>query len=256
MNELPFSLDRDVLICATRATVFGFFTESARFALWWGAGSRIDARPGGELFIRYPNGLSAQGTVLEVEAPHRIVFSYGYDRPETPITPGGSRVTITLADEPGGTRVTLRHEVGTEALRDQHRPGWRYQLAVFASVAAGAQHAGAQALVDQWFAVWGNRDAASRTAALAALCDPGVVYRDRYAFCSGLGDLGGHIAAAQLHLPALLEREGDARHESGLLLADWVARKEPGGPPLARGTTVLGLTPGGKLLRVTGFWRA
>src|SRR5262245_17939826 len=130
--KLPFSIDRDVVICASRATVFRYFTDPERWAAWWGAGSRVDARPGGEVFIRYPNGLTAQGEVLEIDPPNRFVFSFGYDRPDTPIPPGGSRETITVTDAPGGARVSLRHDVDTEKLRDDHRAGWRYHMAVFA----------------------------------------------------------------------------------------------------------------------------
>ena len=31
-------VERTVTIAARRETVFGFFTDSARFAAWWGAG--------------------------------------------------------------------------------------------------------------------------------------------------------------------------------------------------------------------------
>jgi uncharacterized protein YndB with AHSA1/START domain len=73
MTASPFSIDRDVVICATRATVFRYFTDPERWALWWGKGSRLDPRPGGEVFIQYPNGQSAQGSVVEIDAPNRFV---------------------------------------------------------------------------------------------------------------------------------------------------------------------------------------
>ena len=41
--SLEHSLERTVFIAATRATVFRFFTDSERFAAWWGAGSRKTA---------------------------------------------------------------------------------------------------------------------------------------------------------------------------------------------------------------------
>ena len=62
---LPHALDREVFIRARPATVFGFFTDSARWAAWWGAGSTIDPRPGGRVVIRYPNAVEAGGEVLE-----------------------------------------------------------------------------------------------------------------------------------------------------------------------------------------------
>jgi hypothetical protein len=51
MTELDHRLEREILIRARAATVFGFFTDSDRFARWWGAGSRIVPEPGGEVTI-------------------------------------------------------------------------------------------------------------------------------------------------------------------------------------------------------------
>ena len=46
MNEIV----RTVVICAPREAVYRYFTDSERFARWWGTGSRIWAarqkRPG------------------------------------------------------------------------------------------------------------------------------------------------------------------------------------------------------------------
>jgi len=55
--------------------VFGYFTDSAHWAAWWGAGSTIDARAGGRVLIRYPNGVQVSGEVIEVAEPERIVFT-------------------------------------------------------------------------------------------------------------------------------------------------------------------------------------
>lgn len=70
----PHRLDRTVLIRATRATVVRHFTDSARFAAWWGTGSSIDARPGGAVLIRYPNGVEAGGEVVAVHAGQVLVL--------------------------------------------------------------------------------------------------------------------------------------------------------------------------------------
>src|ERR1700759_2034009 len=115
MPELPYDLERTVLIKARPETVFRFFTDSARWASWWGAGSAIDARPGGQLLIRYPDGTVAAGEVLEVVVPERLAFSYGFVNGQ-PFPAGASRVTIHLEAEGAGTRVHLEHELPDEAL--------------------------------------------------------------------------------------------------------------------------------------------
>ena len=251
--NLPFSLDRDVLIAARLDTVFRFFTDSERWARWWGAGSRVDARPGGEALIVYPGGNTASGIVEIVEPVERFVFTYGYDKPGAPIPPGGSRVTITLTEEAGGTRVTLRHDVATEELRAQHLAGWRYQMGVFADVATAELNAAMTAAVDRYFALWSERDAAARRAALAEVCSESIVYRDKFGHTRGQGDLDGHIAAAQIHLPSKLVREGEPRATLGMALVDWAATAE--GKPAAKGTSLVELDGDGKIARVTGFWR-
>jgi uncharacterized protein YndB with AHSA1/START domain len=249
---MTFPIDRDIVICATRETVFRYFTDPERWARWWGAGSRIDPRPGGEIFIRYPEGSTAQGTVVEIAPPERIVFTYGYDRPDTPILPGASRVTITVTDAPGGTRVRLQHDVASEAIRDQHVAGWRYQMGVFGNVVMTEHDAGATATIDRYLAAWSERDDAARLAALEAACADAVVYQDRFGFTGGRADLAGHIAAAQKHLPAQLARDGDARVTLGMAIVDWTASKD--GKVAARGTSVIELAPDGRIARITGFW--
>ena len=127
---LTHQLDRSIFILALKATVFAFFQDSARWAQWWGAGSTIDPRPGGKVYVRYPNNVEASGEVEEVQAPDRIVYTYGYVSGQ-PVGPGQSRVTITLTSEGGGTRLRLTHAFAEAAARDQHVQGWRFQLSVF-----------------------------------------------------------------------------------------------------------------------------
>src|SRR5579864_6518590 len=116
MPELTNLLERTLVIEATRPTVFRFFTDTARWAGWWGAGSAIDARPGGRVLIRYPNGVQVLGEVIEITSPERIVFTYGYETGK-PIPPGASRVTITLEAVGGGTRLRLAHAFAEAEVR-------------------------------------------------------------------------------------------------------------------------------------------
>ena len=69
MTVLAHQLDRTIVIGATPAAVFRFFTDPARWAAWWGAGSTIDPRRGGRVFVRYPDGTEAAGEVIEITPP-------------------------------------------------------------------------------------------------------------------------------------------------------------------------------------------
>jgi uncharacterized protein YndB with AHSA1/START domain len=256
MNPLEHALERSVLICATRRTVFNYFTDSKRFADWWGEGSSIEARPGGAMRIRYPNGATASGQVLEVVPDERLVFTFGYDGAGKPIPPGGSRVTVTLEDRPRGTLLTLRHEVADAVIRDQHVQGWRYQLALFASVAAREQHAGLTSLVDRYFAAWSEDDAARRQKELGATTREDVTFKDAFSCTEGREDLDAHLAAARVHMPGVkLERDGEVRQCQGTAVVDWRARAADG-QERGRGTNVFDLAPDGRITRAVGLWRS
>jgi uncharacterized protein YndB with AHSA1/START domain len=253
MTTLPFRLDRSIVIHARRDTVFRFFTDSKRWASWWGDGSTIDPRPGGHLLIRYPGGLEAVGEVVEVASPERIVFTYGYASGER-IPPGGSRVTLRLDADGDRTRLHLLHEFADDSVRVEHEQGWRYQLSVFANIVAEEVHAGVAGAVDAWFRAWSIADERDRTETLSALAAPYVQVRDRYSAIDGLQDLMPHIAASQRFMPGIeLRRKGGVRHCQGFVLADWIAVKSTG-QEMASGTNLFAFEPGGRITAVTGFW--
>ena len=254
MSALEHVLERTVLIRAQRETVFRYFTDSERFAAWWGAGSTIDARPGGALRIRHPNGVLASGEVVEVMPPRRIVFTYGYEDPARPVRPGGSRVVVTLDEGKEGTLLHLRHELADAAARDQHVQGWRYQLAVFANVVTRETSAGLSQAVDAFLAAWSEKDEARRRASLAAVATEDVTFADAFSCTAGIEDLVAHLAAAQVHMPGVvLSRTGDVRQCQGTAVVEWAA-KGPEGTPRGQGTNVFDLAPDGRIARVVGFW--
>lgn len=248
--HLPHRLERTVVIHAARDLVFRYFTDSVRWASWWGAGSSIDAQPGGKVYIRHPNGVETVGEVLEVTAPQRIVFTYGYASGK-PMPPGGSRVTIELEDDTAGTRLLLSHEFADESARDEHIQGWRFQLSVFSNVVTNEAHAGAQTVVDAWFELWAEADENKRAAGLARIAVPGIAFRDRFSLLDGAADLLSHIGAALRFMPGIrLQRRGSIRHCQGTVLCDWLAVSNDE-QPRASGTSVFTLAPDGRIRSVT-----
>jgi len=253
-TTLPYTLDRSVTIRATADTVFRFFTDDARWAAWWGAGSTIDPRPGGRVFIRYPNGVEASGEVLEIAAPERIVFTFGFASGK-PMPPGNSRVTIRLAAHEQGTRVILTHELADEAARNEHVQGWRYQLSLFANIAADEANAKAVDAVDSWFSAWSVPDEGGRETLLRTVAESTVRFRDRFSAIDGLSELVPHIGAAQRFMPGLrLERNGEIRHCQGVVVAEWIA-VSPDGQQRASGINVFTFGVAGRIESVTGFWK-
>jgi uncharacterized protein YndB with AHSA1/START domain len=253
VHELPHALDRTLDIRAQRPTVFRFFTDAVRWAAWWGAGSTIDPRVGGAVFIRYPEGTEAAGAVVEIAPPERFVFSFGFVK-GTPIAVGGSLVTIRLEDRGRVTRVHLSHAFADAGLRDAFVQGWRYQLSLFANTVANDIHGDAKTTVDRWFAAWSDQDAAARDTSLKALAADAIRMGDRFSAIQGIDDLIAHVAAARHFMPGVrMERDGDVRQCQGLVLADWIARSADG-TQIATGTNVFALDGDGKIESVTGFW--
>jgi uncharacterized protein YndB with AHSA1/START domain len=252
MTALTHQLERTISIQATRETVFRYFTDSARWATWWGAGSTIDARTGGKMYIRHPNGVEVSGEVVEILAPEKIVFTYGYAS-GTPIPPGGSRVTIRLEEEPAGTRVHLVHAFADAASRDPHIQGWRFQLSLFGNVVANELHAGAADLVDAWFAAFAEPDEKQRAESLARIAADGVLFRDRYSLLEGQPDLMAQINAYLRFTPGMrLQRKGGVRHCQGTVLADWVVVGADGSEN-GSGTSVFLLGPSRRIEAVTSL---
>jgi len=248
MSELTETLDRRITICARRETVFAYFTDSNRFAKWWGEGSHIDPRPGGAVFIRYPNGITAKGEVIEIEPPRRIVFTYIY---------GGdaaSLVTITLDETKEGTVVHLHHAFSSAKIRDHFVQGWRYQLALFSKAVAEEAQGGVTERVDAYFRAWGEPDGKTRRELIESCATPGIVFRDAYGATDGLEDLLANLDAVQLFMPGVtLVRSGDVRHSHGTAIVPWTAKKE-NGDPAGAGINVFDLSPDGRIARVVGFW--
>jgi uncharacterized protein YndB with AHSA1/START domain len=249
---LSHALERTIVIEASPETVFRFFTDSARWAAWWGAGSEIDARPGGAMKIRYPNGVEVSGEVLEVIPGARIVFTYGYASGQ-PISPGASRVTIALRPIDNGTELRLTHAFAEAGVRYLHVQGWRFQLSLFGNAVSDEIHANAEEVVDTWYAAWMMADAAEREGALAKAVVTGVQFRDRFSLLDGVSDLSAHIEGALRFMPGnKLRRKGAVRHCQGTALSDWTVISADGAERMA-GTSVFRLGADGRIESVTAI---
>jgi uncharacterized protein YndB with AHSA1/START domain len=244
--ELKEILERRITIRARRQTVFDYFTDSDRFARWWGEGSRISPSVGGEVFIRNPNGVIVTGRIVEIEEPERIVFTYLHASVE-------SLVTIRLEETPKGTELVLRHAFSSAKIRDHFVQGWRYQLAVFSKIIAEESKDAVTRNVDAFFRAWGDPDAGKRRELLESCATPEIVFRDAYSATDGLPELLANLDAVQVFMPGVaLSRAGDVRVSHGSALAEWNAAR--GGEPVGKGTNVFELAPDGRISSVTGFW--
>jgi uncharacterized protein YndB with AHSA1/START domain len=89
-----------------------------------GLGAQLDPRPGGAFRIDVDGEHIASGHYTEVDPPHRLVMSWGWDG-DPEIAPGSTTVEITLTPDGAGTLLQLRHSgLPNEEKRADHREGW------------------------------------------------------------------------------------------------------------------------------------
>jgi len=142
MTEIA-PVEVSVHIKASPAEVFGYLTDPDRHVRWMGAEATLEPRPGGTYLLRMADGFSSAGTFLEVEAPRLVVFTWGFADAEAaqrtlheagvivgnPMPAGSTRVTVTLDDQDGGTRLTLRHDdLPSAELHEGHDIAWNTYL--------------------------------------------------------------------------------------------------------------------------------
>jgi uncharacterized protein YndB with AHSA1/START domain len=120
---------QELVIDAPVEQVFEMFVDPTLFVQWMADEATLDPTPGGIVRWTHPNGDTVAGRFVEVDRPHRIVFTYGWERTEVEIPPGSTTVEIDLTAHPDGTTtVHLVHRGLTDAAADAHQGGWAHYL--------------------------------------------------------------------------------------------------------------------------------
>jgi uncharacterized protein YndB with AHSA1/START domain len=130
-------LEMQFVVDAQRERIFRALTESAELARWWGpqgftmAEIDLDLRVGGgyRFTMQPPRGdrFHLAGEFLEIEPPHRLVYTFGYEEPD----PDDRQTVVALSLEEAGhaTAVSLSQgEFATAARLELHRSGWTDSL--------------------------------------------------------------------------------------------------------------------------------
>jgi uncharacterized protein YndB with AHSA1/START domain len=118
-----------LVIHAPADQVFEHLVDPTLFGLWRPTGATLDLTPGGTVRWTHPNGDTVSGHYIEIDPPHRLVFTYGWERAEVQIPPGSTTVEINLvAQEDGATLVTLVHRALDARAADAHKDGWAHYL--------------------------------------------------------------------------------------------------------------------------------
>src|SRR5262245_32402014 len=131
------SVERELTIAASPETVWQFLVDPEKAVLWMGETAALDARPGGEYRVGVIPGHTASGEFVEVDPPHRVVFTWGWEG-EGSVPPGSSTIEIELAADGDGTLLRFVHrDLPTTASAESHGHGWDHYLARFVEAASG-----------------------------------------------------------------------------------------------------------------------
>lgn len=123
-------------IAAPPSVVYGYLTESHKWARWQGETATIEPKRGGVFAFSMANGMKARGQFSELVPDRRVVFTWGWiDHPEVP--PGSTTVEIDLIGDGDGTLLTLTHRGLPLDEVASHTAGWNHYLPRLAVVASG-----------------------------------------------------------------------------------------------------------------------
>jgi len=121
-----------VHIEAPADVVFDCFCDPDALVTWLGDWANVEPHPSG-VFAVDINDMAVRGEFQVVERPRRLVFSWGFAGSD--VLPGSSTVEVTLAEERGGTQLTLVHRGLPESEVSRHTIGWTQFLPVLATSA-------------------------------------------------------------------------------------------------------------------------
>jgi uncharacterized protein YndB with AHSA1/START domain len=94
---------------------------------WMGIDAELDPQAGGIYRCNVIPGNTARGEFVEVDKPHRVVFTWGWDGNDT-VPPGSSTVEVELAPEGSGTSLRFLHRELTAEQAASHAKGWDHYL--------------------------------------------------------------------------------------------------------------------------------
>ncbi len=135
------SLEREIAIAASPETVWEFLVDPDKATRWMGQACSFDARPGGEYRCNVIPGHTASGEFIELDPPHRLVFTWGWEPGEegpNPVPPGSSTIEIELTPDGDGTKLRFTHrDLPTDEAAASHGHGWDHYLERLEIAAAG-----------------------------------------------------------------------------------------------------------------------
>ncbi len=135
------SIEREITIAASPETVWEFLVDPDKATRWMGQSATFDLRPGGLYRIAIIPGHTARGEFVEIEPPHRLVYTWGWEAGEdgaNPVPPGASTVEVELVPDGNGTLLRFTHrDLPGAKEAESHAHGWDHYLERLVIAGAG-----------------------------------------------------------------------------------------------------------------------
>jgi uncharacterized protein YndB with AHSA1/START domain len=133
------AVQREITIAASRETVWEFLVDPEKAVRWMGRAATFDLRPGGRYRVEVIPGHIASGAFVEIDPPHRLVYTWGWEqRSGSPVPPGSTTVEFELVQSGDHTRLRLSHRDLPDAeAAASHAHGWDHYLERLAVAAPG-----------------------------------------------------------------------------------------------------------------------
>jgi uncharacterized protein YndB with AHSA1/START domain len=135
------AVERTIAIDASPETVWQFLVDPEKTTAWWGITASFDPRPSGQYRIEVIPGHTASGEFVELDAPRRLVYTFGWEAGENganPTPPGSSTIEIELVPDGVGTVLNFTHrDLPSAEASESHSKGWDHYLERLAIVAPG-----------------------------------------------------------------------------------------------------------------------
>jgi uncharacterized protein YndB with AHSA1/START domain len=131
--------ERTMSVEADPETVWQFFVDPEKLKRWMGIDAQLEPRASGVYRCEVIPGMVASGEFVDVDPPHRLVFTWGWQGNET-VPPGSSTIEVELAPEGSGTSLRFVHRDLPDAKAvESHSHGWDHYLDRLELAAAGRE---------------------------------------------------------------------------------------------------------------------
>jgi uncharacterized protein YndB with AHSA1/START domain len=130
---------REIQIAARPETVWELLVDSEKATRWMGQSASLEPRPGGEYRVEVIPGQFAAGEFVEVDPPHRLVWTRGWTEESlSPVPVGSSTIEIELEPAGDGTLLRFTHSgLPDQDAAQKHAHGWDHYLERLESAARG-----------------------------------------------------------------------------------------------------------------------